>query len=528
MGKKITANRVEGSKPPAGSVAHGRVWLLAIVIFALLLRLYFYVGPNLNDDVDYCWSAHEVSLGNFGPLFGGSINAIRSMMTMPVAFFFSAFGAGEFQASMWPLLCSLLTIVATYFLGKLLFNERVGLIGAALLSFFPLDVAFSTQLVPTTPVVMFASCALVLFIKAEKIGDKKESRSTRLVLLLLSGILFGFTHLASETGVIVTMFTAVAYVVVNRKIKLDYSLVVLGFVLVVAIETAMMFAATGDPLHRLKVIHDTEVMIGTNTDMAYYPRVLLRLLRPDYNSHEGNMGIIFFLFLGGSLYAIVKKDKNALFLFLSFVLIMGYFEYGVMTLGMKPIAKWVRYILVFGPTFCLVGANLIDKINLGRLARFGFVARNKEALAWLVKIAALVAIFAINWQYISGAVGTYRQWTADFHAEWDYLKTLSPKPIYTDQGSLGFLGIYYGWKKPITGIEGANLSDIHDAYVLVNASHGAVEYAPMRDALPYNHEPIPNDWVLLMTLITSNIMPKVYLAPEVAAISNSATNIPMP
>jgi 4-amino-4-deoxy-L-arabinose transferase-like glycosyltransferase len=492
-----------------------KAWLCLIVVFGLLLRLYFYVGPNINDDVDYCWSAFEVSKGNFSPLYGGSINALRSMMTVPVAFFFWLFGGGEFQASIYPLLCSLSTIVATYLLGKTLINERVGLMGAALQSFFPLDVVFSTQLVPTTPVVMFASFGLFCFLTAEKIDWKEPGRKLwrRRGLLVISGVLFGFAHLASETGVIVTMFIGFAYLIYERKLKIDYSLVLLGFLTVFTLETSVMYLNTGDPWHRLVVIHETEIMIGTNLAMDYYPRVMLRIINPNYWSHEGNLGIHFYLFMSGSVYALLKKQKNALFLVLTFILIMGYFEFGVMTTGFKPIAKWVRYLIVFGPTFSLVIANLVDHLHLGRLMKLGLVKRYEEVLTFLIRPLAVMMVFAISWQYLVGATGAYNEWTRDFKEEYKFLNTLPPRTVYADQGSIGFIKIYSGWKIESKGIEGMKLGDIHDAYVLVNASSGAVDFPPMRDSMPYNHEPLPDDWILLKTVETSRIKPKIFLAP---------------
>ena len=63
-------------------------WLVLILLFALGLRLVFFVGPNLNDDMEYVFSSLQISRGDFSPLWSSSIDSIRLMMILPIAFFF--------------------------------------------------------------------------------------------------------------------------------------------------------------------------------------------------------------------------------------------------------------------------------------------------------------------------------------------------------------------------------------------------------------------------------------------------------
>jgi hypothetical protein len=458
--------------------------LFLILLFALFLRAYFYVGPNLNDDIDYIFSANQVAKGDFYPIYGHSINALRSMMTLPIAFFFKLFGPGEITSSFYPILCSLLTIIVCFYLGKILVNEKVGLYAALLLSFFPLDIAYSTQLVPTTPLTLFLSMSLLFFIKAEKENKR--------FFYFISGVFIGIGYLANELF-FVGFILLISYIIFNRKIKSDYVFVFLGALLIFFIETTFLYFRTGDPFHRINVIHETERMIGTNTALDYYPRVVFKLLNINFEAHEGNLGIFFYLFLISSLYALSKKNKRLLFITLWVLLTFLYLEFGIMTAEFKPIAKWVRYLIIFGPSFSILIAYAISNIR-------------KIKLQYLV----LFLIFISSLPYTYGSVQTYRDWTSMFKEEYIFLKSLENKTIYTDQGSLGFLMVYFNFKKDIRNLEFRREEEIKDAYVIVDGSVGVVYYTPMRERIPRFVRDPPKNWKLIKILDAKYIKPKIY------------------
>ena len=467
------------------------IWLILILIFALSLRLYFFVGPNINDDVDYVFSAHEVSEGRFYPLYGKSINAIRSMMTAPVALFFKIFGVGIYSASIYPIVCSLITIVSVFYIGKILVDYKVGLVSAAILSFYPVDIVFSTQLVPTTPVTAFVTLGLLLFLYGEKMEKK-------LTLFVLSGVMIGLSYLANIMTFFIVASIAFSYLAINRKIRKEYLLIALGFLLVFSGETLFMYANTGNPWHRLDVFHETERMIGTNTDMNYYQRVMLKVEGVNFNAQEGNLGIFVYLFIVASLFALgYEPEKKLWFLIVSFFLIMSYFQFGVMTAGFKPIAKWVRYLIVLGPVFSLLIGYMFEKVT-------------KKAY---LKIILVALFFSLTLPFIIGSAQAYRSWTEEFTVEYDYLKGLPEKTVYTDQGSLGFLQFYFGYEWDIKILEKSKLEDIKDSYVILDGSRGVVQNAVMRENLPDFAKNPPKEWKLLAVLESWAVSPKIYYAP---------------
>jgi 4-amino-4-deoxy-L-arabinose transferase-like glycosyltransferase len=120
------------------------VWLLLILIFALLIRLHFFIGIGITDDLKYVWSAYLLSSGQWDKYPINVIDPLRSMMVLPLALVFSIFGVSMHSAAIPPLFFSLGNIVLTYLIGKLIFNKNVGLLAAFFLSIIPLDVVYST------------------------------------------------------------------------------------------------------------------------------------------------------------------------------------------------------------------------------------------------------------------------------------------------------------------------------------------------------------------------------------------------
>jgi hypothetical protein len=272
----------------------------------------------------------------------------------------------------------------------------------------------------------------------------------------------------------------------------------LGFAMVFLVESSFMFIKTGDFFHRPKVIHDTEVMIGTNTDLNYYPRVMLKITNVDYQNTEGNLGIFIYILIISSLVLLFKREKNAYFIILSIILIMCYFEFGVMTVGFKPIAKWVRYLVVFGPFMSIIIASSITKVN-----------------NTILQSTAIILLFIFSIPYTVGSTKAYYSWTSYIYNTYEFLKTLPEKPIFTDQESFGSLEFYFGYKKNIKLLEYTNLTDVYDSYVIIDGSRGAVESQSMRDALPDFAKNVPSNWKLIKKIEGGIITPKVYYVPKI-------------
>jgi len=448
----------------------------------------------MNDDMEYVFSSVQVSKGDFFPIWSPSIDSLRSMMILPISFFFFLLGPSELSASLWPLLASLLTIILTFYIGRVLFDSKAGLVAAFLMAIFTLDIVFATQLVPSVPGMLFMTASMLLFLIAEK--EKKKNKSK--IYFVLSGVFIGLAYLAAELFFIMGFFF-LSYFLWKRKFRKEYFLILAGFLIIFSIEAGFMYEKTGNPLHRLNVIHEAELTVETNTDPNYYPRVIFDFIDPSYSAHEGNLGIFVYLFIIASLFAAYKREWRIVFLSIFILIAMTYLQFGVMTSTFKPIAKWVRYLVIFSPAICLSIAYLFVKTTKTRS----------------LLISILIISFIATLPYTVGAAGIYNSWVSDFREAYNYLKTLPERPIFTDSGSHGYITLYFEFKRPIDILEYSTLDQLKDSYVIIDGSSGVVSYPPMRNLLPEYARNPPSDWILLRVITGGQDFydPKIYYVP---------------
>jgi len=185
-------------------------WLLVIIIFALFLRLYFFVGLNGSSDVNYAKFAHDVLNSYF--YIGNVVDALRPPSFYPIAFFYFLFGINEFSLVSYHLLTSIGSIVIIFYLGKYFFDEKTALLAALFLSFFPLNVIYATWALPDVPISFLSGLVILIFFKAkDKIKIPSFGIDLRKILFLLCGILIGFGYLHKVSGAIILLFTTSIY-----------------------------------------------------------------------------------------------------------------------------------------------------------------------------------------------------------------------------------------------------------------------------------------------------------------------------
>lgn len=177
------------------------IWLILILIFATLIRLFFFVGLNLNDDLTYVNTAYDIITGKFR--VNTWIIAARYVMNLPIAFFFLLLGVSDFSAALWPLLTSLGSVIITYFIGKEIFDVKVGLLAAFLLSVFPVDVAYATTIVPDIPVAFFMGLSVLFFV----LGEKKNN----FIYYFFSGVSIGLAWMVKSMALVILPFFAIYF-----------------------------------------------------------------------------------------------------------------------------------------------------------------------------------------------------------------------------------------------------------------------------------------------------------------------------
>jgi 4-amino-4-deoxy-L-arabinose transferase-like glycosyltransferase len=338
--------------------------LLLIILFALFLRLYFFVGLGFNDDSYYLEYAEKIYKGlEFKP--PQYVWAIRIGVYLPVVLSWKVFGISEWSTSLLFLILSMSGIIITYLLGKELFNDKIGLIASSLLAVFPLDVIYSTQIGPDLPFQIVFAWSVFYFIRAYKTKRKHIASS------LTSGLCLGCSYLFKETiflplicllfypvwDGITSIFNANKFIttIQVKKLIIISFFVLSGFLIVYSAKTIYLHHLTGDWFFGEKASNWTLMNDGNkNDDFRYYPRALFNMDQDRFGWIHSKplLGNIYYFVLVAIIVLILKRTFNSSSLFVVFwlLLIFLFFQYGlhfiattVVQNGMRP--RHLRFLL---------------------------------------------------------------------------------------------------------------------------------------------------------------------------------------
>ena len=433
--------------------------LLALLV-GIGLRIWWFQGIGLNDDTEYADAAYRLAFGvGLDQYAFGSIDSVRFGMVLPLAAVYRLMGVGNVTSGIFPLLCSSLTMWLTYLAGRALFSPAAGTVALILLATFPLDIVYSTQLVPTVPVAACWTISLLLLVTAER-ERRRDSRAAG-VLAVLSGVALGVAWLCNESGPLFAAALVIWTAATGSSRKL-LALAGAGAVAVFLVECVALRILCGSFLWRLNIIHFETQRVLTNTAANYYPRTLFRVLGADFSAQEGHFGLLAYLFLASFPVLCWARSRRALALWASVLVIMLWFQYGIMTSEGRPIAKWIRYLIVLGPFASLAcGEALL------------VVGRRGGRLMVPVLLGMLIATNLLS---ANAAQHANAEQLKDFKATAAAIRDLaSDKPVFVGEGELGFLDIYLGRQRTLRVVEQADLSVLDDSFVVLYGSRNALE-----------------------------------------------------
>ena len=127
--------------------------------------------------------------------------ATRLGIIYVTALSYKLFGINDFSSVLFALLTSVGSIILIFYFGKLLFNEKTGLIAAFLLSFFPLEVVYATKLFTDLPSAFFMALGVYLFLYSEIKSKFKFGLG-----YFLSGIFIGIGYFIREGVLLIALF----------------------------------------------------------------------------------------------------------------------------------------------------------------------------------------------------------------------------------------------------------------------------------------------------------------------------------
>lgn len=391
--------------------------LVGILIFALSLRLYFYVGEGFTDDVESISNAYRASLGHpFSLTFlqGTSNSGIRMMTILPIALCFKLFGFKIASASGYFLFCSLSSIFLTYLIASHFFGKTIGMLAALFYAVFPLAVFYASQMSGDVAASFYLLLGLYVLIRKRPYWG---------------GIVWGIGLAAKENGIFYIP-VLLAYLFAqpqkgaaeNTQSRLEIMRdALLGFSVIFSLELLVFYLVTGNPFHRWQIGFWAGAHVLTNTDLGFYPKYIVQLFPPYLGLFGFFVALLpVFIWIAYQNSDSAEKKKLSFFL-LWFILICGYLEFGIMSTQFRPIEKMDRYWTILILPLVIFTAYGTSKLR-------------KEFRLAFVLLLSLHSLWAVKFW-----VNMTRPRLAPYLEECRILKTLPRKIVYTDIEGVGRL-----------------------------------------------------------------------------------------
>lgn len=482
-------------------------YLGAIILFGLLLRLLFFSGVGMSDSLGYTVYANQWSQGDYE--FPKDHHGTRIGIVYPVGFLYSIFGANEFSSNIFSLILSLGTIFLLFLFGKLLFDEKTGLIASFLLAIFPLDIVFGTKLMPDVPSMFFLGLSVYFFLKAEKHTNQRK-------LYLFSGLSLGISYLLRENAILLLLFFGF-YVLFCKKmqIKWEYFLVALGFLILIGVEMAVFYNSTGDPLFRVHEVNSEYVKLFELEN--YYGRDSFPMLLfhfPFIMFTDIQLGLFFPFFFIALWYCFFLKRKETLPLIIWFVALLAYLSVGTVS--------FTKYIPFFAAPRYLMIVTLPGILMLAY-----FLSRKKKIIAQVIQPTVILLLLFTSLGYIYLEESRHMRDTVK--QAYPFVTNLG-KEVYVDERTRNALQYQSGFTlrnfkifnhcvdafSYCTDPESFTLDaeEIKDAYVLV--SHKIVRNIASTHAatnFPQWLENPPADWIVVNEIGSEPDSITFYYAP---------------
>lgn len=212
--------------------------VLVGLLFAALVSA-TWVGFLESDDLEYAEAAAQWR--DAFPHLGASHWALRHFIVLPVAAVFALFGTGEMALGLPTLIYAAGTVALTGLCVRQAAGTLAGVIAALLVTSLPVVIGGAST--------VFADTVEAFFVLASLWAYWFAARSSRAGLFLLSGALAGCAFITRETSVALLVLYLVLFLLAPRRF-LDFARMGAGFVMVVGLDWALLWAASGDPLWR--------------------------------------------------------------------------------------------------------------------------------------------------------------------------------------------------------------------------------------------------------------------------------------
>jgi outer membrane protein assembly factor BamB len=189
--------------------------ILVIVVFAVAFFASLGSGPLwAADEKTYSQMAyHMLKSGDYmlpwaygePAIWTGKPPILMWLMSLS----YQAFGVNNFATRLWNPVFGVLSLVVMFFLGKRLYNEKVGFLSVVVLGTFATFYAFATHAMTDGPLLFFMLASIYFILLSE---EKKGS-----YFAALSGLFFGLALMTKQIQALLIPLIVIAYFVATKR-----------------------------------------------------------------------------------------------------------------------------------------------------------------------------------------------------------------------------------------------------------------------------------------------------------------------
>jgi hypothetical protein len=330
--------------------------LVMLLFITLVFRIWTVMMIHTGiDERDYWYSAKAISQGFSYPYINH--RTVRWGVIIPVAIQQLVTGIGPNSYYVMPILNALAQTMLLFFLGKRLFNRRVGALASLLLVFFPYQIRSASQIRPE----VFSVTYILLFLFFFHTYLSNDNRKKALRYLVISSIILFIAYLTKITTL---FFMPAAFILIGiyrKKYFFRDSLLFGGVLLVLFLSETLAYNLAGEyPLGQLSVILSNHV-----ADMDVLGSYVEVLKRYSLENLQLYWQLPIWLFFAFSTHALIKRrDMNTVYLAIcgiTFIFFVTFTPSSLHPLKMaEPFVN--RYFSAALPCIFLVLASYADSV----------------------------------------------------------------------------------------------------------------------------------------------------------------------
>lgn len=207
------------------SSRHEYIAIIIIIIIASILRISDLSGVGFNND-EAIYSGQAATLAGFNE-FREHFSIFRAhplLLQFTISILFTNFGISDTIARLVPAVFGVAIVLLTYLIGKALFDKKIAMVAAVVISILPYHVIVSRQVLLDVPLAFFTVLAFFFVTR-----HMKSPRQT--YWLYLIGISAGLSFLSKEIGVFTLLTSIVSLFLIKTFSFRNLIIIIVSFIL---------------------------------------------------------------------------------------------------------------------------------------------------------------------------------------------------------------------------------------------------------------------------------------------------------